>query len=225
MCAIKGTHVKDGGWAQRPQQCINYLSSHDGKTLCDIVDGNKQRVFLGALLVLTSQGVPMLAEGTELMFTKHGHDNSYDRPDLNQINWDNARTHRDLVDAVTRLISLRKSLSHFHYARHLRQRHGDSEQWDIDWIFPTGHPHHDNVNAIGYVLRAPVRKLWRGREPLVVLLNGSDKGAEFRLPKGLWKVLVDGCAIKVNAQGLPGVAHARGSYYSHPGTGAVLARV
>ena len=43
MRAIKGSHVDDGGWAKRPQQSINYLSSHDGKTLTDLVDGNKQR--------------------------------------------------------------------------------------------------------------------------------------------------------------------------------------
>ncbi len=68
MCAIAGSHVKDGGWALRPQQSVNYLSSHDGKTLADLVNGDKYRVFLGIMLVLTSQGIPMLGEGSELMF-------------------------------------------------------------------------------------------------------------------------------------------------------------
>lgn len=226
MCAIKGSHIRDGGWAQRPQQCINYLSSHDGKTLADHVKGNKQRLFLGVMLALTSQGIPMLGEGTELMFSKHGHDNSYNRPDLNQIDWRNAVKHENLVDAVARLIALRKQLPHFHYAGQLRQRHGNGNKWDIDWIYPTGHPHHDNANAIGFVLRPPHRWLaWRRhRQSLVILLNGSEIGADIHLPKGQWRVLADGHRLAVNAQGLPDVPHACSDYYTHPGTGVILAR-
>ena len=104
MRAIKGSHIKDGGWAIRPQQSINYLSSHDGKTLSDFLFEDKRRVFLGALLVLTSQGIPMLGEGSELMYSKNGDINSYNRPDLNQINWHLAEQHSDLVLAFSKLI-------------------------------------------------------------------------------------------------------------------------
>jgi len=225
MCAIKGSHVSDGGWAKRPQQSINYLTSHDGKTLADLVNGDKRRAFLGIMLVLTAQGVPMLGEGSELLFSKKGHDNTYNRPDLNQIDWRNLKKHKDLVEAVARLIALRKALPHFRYTRQLRQRHGSSNDWDIDWIYPTGYPHHDNVNAIGFVLRPPHRRFsWR-RGRLVVLLNGSGVGADFHLPKGKWKVLVDGREIAVDMNGLPDVPHARGSYHTHPGTGVILAPV
>lgn len=225
-CAIAGSHVKDGGWALRPQQSINYLSSHDGKTLTDLVNSDKQRVFLGIMLVLTSQGIPMLGEGSELMFSKNGHDNSYDRPDLNQIDWDNARKHHDLVEAVARLIRLRRQLPHFHHSGPLRQNDHKNEHWHIDWIYPTGYPHQDNVNAIGYILMPPKRdSIWhkQQRQPLVILLNGSHVGANFRLPKGEWKVLVDGYKLEVNAFGLSTVPNARGDYHTHPGTGAILA--
>jgi pullulanase len=227
MCAIAGSHVDDGGWALRPQQCINYVSSHDGKTLADFVEGNKHRVLLGVILVLTAQGVPMLGEGTELMFSKQGHDNSYDRPDLNQIDWGKVDEHQDLVDAVTRLIALRRQLPHFRHRERLRSKRANPEGWDIDWIYPTGYPHHDNVNAIGFVLRPPSRRMtWRrSRQPLVILLNGSQAGADFQLPKGTWKVLVDGHRIAVDLDGLRGIPHALDSYHSHPGTGAVLAPV
>jgi pullulanase/glycogen debranching enzyme len=230
MCAIKGSHIGDGGWAQRPQQCINYLSSHDGKTLADQVRGSKQRVFLGAMLVLTSQGVPMLGEGTELMFSKHGHDNSYNRPDLNQIDWNNARQYKDLIEAIAHLIALRKQMPHFCYTSHLKQRNGCGNKWDIDWIFPTGHPHHDNVNAIGFILRPPPRWFtplipWlRNRQKLVILLNGSERGVDFHLPKGNWKVVADGYRPEVNARGIPGIPHAHSDYHTHPGTGVLLAR-
>ncbi|WP_455220726.1 alpha-amylase family glycosyl hydrolase, partial [Kaarinaea lacus] len=104
MQAITGNHIGQGGWAARPQQCVNYLSCHDGKTLADFVESDKKRTFLGVVMALTAQGVPMLGEGTELMFSKQGHDNSYDRPDLNQIDWSNAEHHQDLVEAVSQLI-------------------------------------------------------------------------------------------------------------------------
>lgn len=226
MNALRGNHAGHGGWAVRPQQCINYLSSHDGKTLADYVEGDKKRAFLGILMVLTAQGVPMLGEGSELMFSKQGHDNSYDRPDLNQIDWTHMQHHQDLVEAVVQLIALRKRYPHFCYTQQLRQRHSKSLRWDIDWIYPTGHPHQDNVNAIGFVLKPP--SLWyrwrRLRDALVVLLNGSFKGAHFHLPKGKWRMLADGNAIVVNQEGIRDVPPAQGDYYVHPGTGVVLER-
>jgi pullulanase len=224
MCGIKGSHVDDGGWTRRPQQSINYLSSHDGKTLTDFVGGDKKRVFLGVMLVLTSQGVPMIGEGTELMYSKEGHDNSYDRPDLNQINWNLVKEHNDLFEAVSRLIALRKQLPHFRYTRRLRQNDGKREDWDIDWIYPTGYPHKDNVNAIGFTLRPPRGSDWGRRwHPVLVLLNGSNIGADFHLPKGRWKVLVNGNELIVNDRGLPGIPHAHSDYHVHAGTGVILA--
>jgi pullulanase/glycogen debranching enzyme len=183
MHAITGNHIRQGGWTLRPEQCINYLTCHDGKTLADFVKHDKRRVFLGILMVLSAQGVPMLGEGSELMYSKQGHDNSYNRPDLNQIDWRNAQLHADLIDAMAQLIALRKRLPHFHYPRHLRYRYGRSLFWDIDWIYPTGHPHHDNVNAIGFVLKPPPawHRWWRMRKALVILLNGSHKGGGFSL--------------------------------------------
>lgn len=228
MLAIAGSNVRDGGWAVRPQQSINYLSSHDGQTLADLVNGDKRRQFLGVMLLMTSQGVPMLGEGTELMYSKQGHENSYDRPDLNQIDWSLARKHHDLVEAVAHLITLRKELPHFRYTHHLKANANQGEDWDIDWIFPDGYPHDDNVNAVGYVLRPPPQKHLKKQAVqnwLVVFLNGSNKGAKFHLPKGEWKVLADGYTLKVNGFAPSSVPHARDHYYTHPGSGVILARI
>jgi pullulanase len=227
MRSIVGSHVNDGGWATRPQQSINYLSCHDGKTLADIVAGDKHRAFLGIFLVLTSQGIPMLGEGSEMLYTKHGHENSYNRPDLNQLDWRSADSHSDLVEAVEGLVTLRRQLSHFRYRGHLKVNDHTSDSWDIDWIFPTGYPHNDNVNAIAYIIRAPRRYvLWNlGRKPVVVLLNGSHSGVNFQLPKGEWKVIVDGLHLKVDPAGLSVVPNAKDHYHLHPGTCAMLAPV
>lgn len=225
MSAITGNNIAQGGWSVRPQQCINYLSSHDGKTLTDFVNGDKKRVFLGILMVLTAQGIPMISEGSELLYSKQGHDNSYNRPDLNQLDWSNAQLHKDLVDAVAKLIILRKRYPHFRYTTQLRPLNAYHKQWDIDWIYPTGYPLNDNVNAIGFILKPPPAWYrWRRlRNALVILLNGSNTGADFHLPKGKWKVLVDGNAIAVKLDGIRDVPPAQGDYHVHPGTGIVLA--
>jgi pullulanase/glycogen debranching enzyme len=227
MNTIRGNHTAHGGWAIRPQQCINYLTSHDGKTLADLVKGNKKRVFLGMLMVLTAQGVPMLSEGSELMFSKKGHDNSYDRPDLNQIDWTNARRHKDLLEAVVQLIALRKHFPHFRYTRQLRLRGTNIWSWDIDWNYPTGYPHDDNVNAIGFILKPPpaLYRWRRTHKALIVLFNGSHKGANFHLPKGKWRVIVDGNSLVVKLNGIPGVPPAQDNYHVHPGTGVILVHV
>jgi pullulanase len=227
MRAIVGSHLKDGGWALRPQQSVNYISCHDGKTLADLVGGNKHRVFLAIFVVLTSQGIPMLGEGSEMLYTKHGHDNSYDRPDLNQLDWANATQHSDLVKTVGRLISLRKQMSHFRYRGHLKVNDHKRDNWDIDWIYPTGYPHNDNVNAIAYVIRPPRRyQLWRReRHPVIILLNGSNSGVDFQLPNGAWKVIVDGLHFAVNPFGIESVPNAEGHYHVHPGTCAMLSPV
>jgi|GEM_PF-1727568 len=219
--AIAGSHVDDGGWAVRPQQSVNYLTAHDGHTLADLVGGDKHRQFLGALVVLTSQGVPMLSEGTELMYSKGGEHNSYNRPDLNQLDWGLARTHEDLVDALGKLIGIRKQLPHFAYRRRLVPRAENDANWDIDWIHPTGYPHNDNVNAIGFRLRPPRRWFGRRGDDVIVLLNGSETSAEFHLPDGHWAVLVDGRTFEVDADGLENHP-AQGDYYVHPGTGVLL---
>ena len=227
MRAIVGSNLKDGGWAVRPQQSINYLSSHDGKTLADLVGGDKRRQFLGVILLMTSQGVPMLGEGTEIMYSKQGHHNSYNRPDLNQIDWGNVNLHHDLLEGVARMITLRKHLPHFGYTRHLKPNDNKSDVWDIDWIYPTGFPHQDNVNAIGYVLRQPTLDPFAQRDDkhnLVVLLNGSQVEVDFHLPSGEWKVLVDGKSFEINVFGLSSVPNAKQHYHLPPGTGMVLRR-
>ena len=228
MRAIKGSHVDDGGWTLRPQQSINYLTSHDGKTLSDLVAGDEKRQLLGVMLMLCSQGVPMISEGTEMMYSKQGEHNTYNRVDLNQLNWESLEAYPKLFESVCELVKIRKLHSHFKYTTKLRERSTEPNDWDIDWIYPTGYPHNDNVNAIGFQLRAPRPSVpwmfWRGRNrvpPLIVLLNGSSIGASFNLPPGSWKVLADGSRLEVNVNGLD-VPYAQETYYVHPGTGVLL---
>ena len=209
--AIRGGH----DWAVRPQQSVNYFSIHDGKTGADAVGGDRGRVFQGVVLTLFSQGVPMIAEGTEFMHSKRGEHNSYDRTDVNQLDWDRAAGQRDMTEAVARLIALRKRLPHFKYRRAPR------EGTDIRWLVPT----EDDPNALGYLLRPPDgARAPRGLGEIVVLTNGSREGKTFKVPAGRWKVIADGVSMQVDEGGLPGRIVSDGDYYLHAGATAILAR-
>jgi len=200
------------GWASRPQQSVNYFSIHDGKTAADTVGGDRGRVFQGVVLTLFSQGVPMIAEGTEFMYSKRGEHNSYNRTDVNQLDWDQAAQHRDMSDAIGKLIGLRKKLPHFKYRRALR------EGQDIEWLY-------EDPNAIGFLLRPPAgTQAPAGLGEIVVLSNGSHEGRSFKVPAGRWKVIADGVSMQVDEKGLPGRVVSDGDYYLHAGATAVLAR-
>src|SRR5262249_10197653 len=66
MTAVAGS-ARPYGFASVPQESVNYLESHDELTLADRTGGDKRRNLLGATILLTSQGVPMLGHGQEMM--------------------------------------------------------------------------------------------------------------------------------------------------------------
>ncbi len=209
--AIRGGY----DWASRPQQSVNYFSVHDGKTGADSVRGDRGRLFQGVVLTLFSQGVPMIAEGTEFMHSKGGAHNSYDQTDRNQLDWNQAAQHRDLTDAVAKLIGLRKRLPHFKYRRALR------EGKDIEFLYAS----QDDPNALGFLLRAPDgARAPAGLGEIVVLSNGSGGGKSFAIPAGRWRVIADGVSMQVDEKGLPGRVVSDGDYFLHAGATAVLAR-
>jgi hypothetical protein len=56
----------------------------------------------------------------------------------------------------------------------------------------------------------------------LILLNGSHTGVNFQLPEGEWKIIVDGLRYKVNPFGPSIAPNAKGHYYLHSGTCAML---
>ncbi|HOT75177.1 MAG TPA: type I pullulanase, partial [Candidatus Wallbacteria bacterium] len=109
-------------FASSPLESINYCEAHDNRTLYDTLihttgydksitlEKIKKMHKLACLLALTSQGVPFLHAGQEMMRTKGGEENSYNKPDsINKISWDLKIENRDMVEFVKELISLRKA--------------------------------------------------------------------------------------------------------------------
>lgn len=185
------------GFAFNPGQSINYVSSHDGYTLWDRINGlvptwsqsrklDAQKLSLG--IILTSQGIPFLYGGTEFANTKYGNSNSYDAPiRVNELKWSRLKKFSDLNDYVIGLIKLRKAHPAF------RMTTTEEIKKHITF-FPT------KFKKINEYLRMPLPFVgyeisgnangdkWKD---IIVIYNGDTSIVDFTLPEGEWKVVVD----------------------------------
>jgi pullulanase len=105
-------------FATAPSQVITYCECHDNNTLADKLKLSRpdasasqlekmQRLALA--IVLTSQGIPFLYEGTEFLHSKQGIDNSYNRGDsINEIRWGAEKERARDVEYLQQLIQLRR---------------------------------------------------------------------------------------------------------------------
>ncbi len=105
-------------WATDPVDTINYATCHDNLTLWDKlevscraseVDRMKmQMLTIGVLAV--SQGILFLHGGMEVLRTKFGCHNSYDKGDkINQFDWELKKKNAKVFDYVRELIALRRA--------------------------------------------------------------------------------------------------------------------
>ncbi len=114
-------------WHLNPNQTINYVSAHDNNTLYDKLKLTRVSSSLvddlqiqANAIILTSQGIPFLHAGVEIMRSKPdgagGYDhNSYESPpdSVNQIRWDRKVEYYRVFEYYQALINIRKSLPHF----------------------------------------------------------------------------------------------------------------
>ncbi|RRD02495.1 type I pullulanase [Prevotella sp. OH937_COT-195] len=119
-------------WAAEPVQTISYVSCHDDMCLIDrllattsanfpprdtqqplSIEHDSPLIALSCLAqtaVLTSQGVPFIFCGEEMMRDKKGVHNSYKSPDsVNALDWDNLKRHPEVFTYYKKLIQLRKN--------------------------------------------------------------------------------------------------------------------
>ncbi len=93
--------LKGSPWyfAKWPAQTINYTESHDDRTWIDLITENRnfdgfeptlndrRRTHLMAALLFMSVGVPMVSAGQDFLRSKHGVNNTYQRADLNALDY------------------------------------------------------------------------------------------------------------------------------------------
>lgn len=93
-------------FAKWPAQTVNYTESHDDRTWIDLVTENanfdgflptpndRRRTHLMAALLFVSLGIPMIAAGQDFLRSKRGVNNTYQRGDLNALDY--RRLYRNL---------------------------------------------------------------------------------------------------------------------------------
>lgn len=200
-------------WAAQPTQMIGYVSCHDGLCLADRLKaalpdvGFDELVRLDKLaqtVVLTSQGIPFLYAGEELMRDKQGVDNSYKSPDaINGIAWDRKFLYRDVFAYYKELILLRKSHPAFRMGdaalvcKHLR-------------FLPV-----KGRNLIAYCLHGqPNGESWKD---IVVAFNARSTPARLQVPAGLYRVVCKDGVIDLRGLGVH-----EGSEVIVPGQSALI---
>ena len=115
-------------WTNEPTQQISYVSCHDDMCLVDRLkasvpglkdmtrsqaDRQAELIRLDQLAqtaVFTSQGVPFMLAGEEMLRDKKGVHNSFSSPDsINEFNWDNLKQYPQVFEYYRGLIQLRNN--------------------------------------------------------------------------------------------------------------------
>jgi len=148
-----------------------------------------QRALLAT--VLLSQGTPMIAAGDELGHSQRGNNNPYCQD--NEITWiDWANADQTLIAFTAHVIQLRQRLLPL------------GERWytglvdvlgrhDLTWLRRTAEPLSPEEwnNSTSRILGALIGAPGRSRAPLLLLVNGRDMDAGFKLPPGDWQTELD----------------------------------
>ena len=171
-------------WAKEPTQFISYVSCHDDLCLLDRLKlsarGASEKdlismVKLAQTAVLTSQGIPFLFAGEEMIRTKKGVSNSYKSSDaVNAIRWSNKTLHRDVFDYVKELIAMRKA--------HPAFRLGTAERVKkhLEFLKTSG------TDVVAFQLKGGISgESWNN---IIVVYNGKPGVAAVEIPEGVYHV-------------------------------------
>ncbi len=185
-------------WALEPTQMISYVSCHDDMCLNDRLrssipslkgrGGKLSKAQLDELIrldllaqtaVLTSQGVPFMLSGEELLRNKKGVHNSFESPDsINHLDWTNKERYPQVFDYYSRLIALRQHHPAF------RLGNADLVRKHLEFLDTP-------KQVVAYRLKNYAgRDDWRD---IIVILNANKTAAEVNIPAGKYtKVCCDG---------------------------------
>lgn len=179
-------------WAAQPSQAISYVSCHDNHTLWDRLLNSQadaseaERIKMAILantVVLTSQGIPFLHAGVEMLRTKDGEENSYKSPDaINKLDWSRKTKYPKVFATYQKLIQLRKNHPAF------RMPTTEMIQQHLKFMdFPEG------SLLVGYAISDNANgDAWKD---ILVLFNGNQVDKPVDLPEGEWTMVLRGGEI------------------------------
>ena len=126
-------------------------------------------------MILTSQGIPFLSEGDELLRSKNGNTNSYNAEAPNIIHWNLRVANADVFDYFKNAIAIRKSHPAFRLA-----------SWEaVNRNITTSIPRSDVV--VNDIQGTPSGDSWS--EILVIYNSGPN--FDYPLPAGAWSVAME----------------------------------
>ncbi len=181
-------------FAAEPYESINYVAVHDGRTLWDQLKASvktdssftdDQLVAmdkLAAAILFTSQGVPFIHGGQEMLRTKFGSHNSYNQPDeINKIRWEWKQKNLDVFKYYQGLIKLRREHPLFRMTSAVEIR--------TNLIFYSELEYKKPAKGIGYLLhKGNSADSWN---EVLVLINPNHESGEFQIPEGKWNMAVN----------------------------------
>lgn len=172
-------------WAGQPTQMISYVSCHDDMCLVDRLKASVPGITpeelvrldkLAQTAVFTSQGVPFIYAGEEVLRDKKGVHNSYQSPDsINAIDWDRKTLNADAFAYYKGLIQLRRN--------HPAFRLGDAElvRKHLEFLPVEG------TNLVAYRLKDHAGgDTWKD---IIVVLNARREVASLSVPEGKYTVV------------------------------------
>ena len=192
----EGVNYSKAPWAAQPTQLISYISCHDDMCLVDRLNTSIPGITpaevakldkLAQTAVFTSQGVPFIYAGEEVMRDKKGVHNSFQSPDsINAIDWSRKALHADVFAYYKGLMQLRRNHPAF------RMGSADAVRQHLEFLPVEG------SNLIAFRLKENAGgDAWK---EIVVALNARTELAKVTIPAGKYTVVCrDGI---INEQGL-----------------------
>ena len=182
-------------WALEPTQMMSYVSCHDDMCLVDRLKASIPGItadelirldLLAQTVVFTSQGVPFMLSGEELLRTKKGVHNSFESPDsINQLDWTNKTKYPKVFDYYKNLIALRKNHPAF------RLGSADLVRKHLEFLDTP-------VKTLAFRLKNYAgRDDWRN---IIVIFNAGNTDTEVTIPEGNYTIVC--CDGQINEQGL-----------------------
>ena len=180
-------------WANEPTQMIAYVSCHDDMCLVDRLKASipeaaydMEEVIrldqLAQTVVFTSQGIPFMLSGEEMLRDKKGVHNSFNSPDeINHLDWNNLKKYPQVFAYYKGLIQMRKA--------HPAFRLGSAElvRKHLEFL-PT---QQDCLVAFRLKNHAGGDK-WNN---IYVVLNGNTNLQSVNIPKGKYTIVANNGVI------------------------------
>lgn len=200
-------NYSDTAWTREPQQMISYVSCHDDMCLVDRLKASIPQLRkvgskglsrtqqdllirlnkLAQTAVFTSQGIPFLFAGEEVLRDKQGVHNSYNSPDaINAIDWRLKAKNLSVFEYYRSLIAMRKAHKAF------RMGSADLVRQAVRFLQTP-----DCV--VAYTIDGSVVNDPWGQ--IVVVLNANPRPVSVNLPKGNYTVVCRDGRINLNGMG------------------------